>query len=109
MGKLLPLAFLAGMLLLPLSGKTETRLSLKSITVELPLGDRLFPDGPGSDAANDNCLACHSAGMVLNQPAMTKAQWQAEVDKMRTAFKAPIDAEDVGPIVDYLVSIKGAK
>lgn len=47
--------------------------------------------------------------MVLNQPAMTKTQWQAEVDKMRLAFKAPIDAEDVGPIVDYLVSIKGAK
>ena len=62
-------------------------------------------EGPGADAANNNCLACHSAGMVLNQPAMSKAQWQAEVEKMRTAYKAPIDSSDVGSIVDYLAGI----
>jgi hypothetical protein len=28
---------------------------------------------------------------------------------MRTAYKAPIDPKDVNPIVDYLVSIEGAK
>jgi hypothetical protein len=44
---------------------------------------------------------------VLNQPALPKPEWEAEVDKMRTAFKAPIDAKDVGAILDYLVSIKG--
>ena len=43
--------------------------------------------------------------MVLNQPAMSKAQWQAEVEKMRTAYKAPIDSSDVGSIVDYLAGI----
>jgi hypothetical protein len=58
--------------------------------------------------ANDNCLACHSAGMVLNQPALPKSVWEAEVDKMREAYKAPIDAKDVDAIVGYLVSIKGA-
>jgi hypothetical protein len=52
-------------------------------------------------------LACHSAGMVLNQPA-SKAQWQAEVEKMRQAYKAPVDPKDVDAIVDYLVSIRGA-
>jgi hypothetical protein len=44
---------------------------------------------------------------VLNQPALPKPEWEAEVDKMRTAFKAPIDAKDVGAILDSLVSIKG--
>jgi hypothetical protein len=34
---------------------------------------------------NGNCLACHSAGMVLTQPALSAAQWRAEVEKMRTA------------------------
>jgi mono/diheme cytochrome c family protein len=69
----------------------------------------MFPNGPGADAINNNCLACHSADMVLNQPAMSKVQWQAEVDKMRTAYKAPVDPNDVDAILDYLVSVKGEK
>jgi mono/diheme cytochrome c family protein len=108
MPNLLPLAFLAGIALSPFSGKAETGVSLKSVTVELPAGDRTFPKGPGSDVANDNCLACHSAGMVLNQPALPKAAWEAEVNKMRDAYKAPIDPKDVNTILDYLVSITGA-
>ncbi len=44
--------------------------------------------------------------MVLNQPALPMTQWHAEVDKMRTAYKAPIDAKDVDAILDYLVSVK---
>jgi hypothetical protein len=69
----------------------------------------MFPGGPDADAINNNCLACHSAGMVLNQPALPKTEWEAEVDKMRAAYKAPIDAKDVDAILDYLVSIKGVK
>jgi cytochrome c5 len=95
--------------LVPLAAHAEQELSLKSVSVELPFGDRMFPDGPGSDLVNSNCLACHSAGMVLNQPAMSKASWRAEVEKMRTAYKAPIDPKDIHSIVDYLVSIEGAK
>jgi hypothetical protein len=40
---------------------------------------------------------------VLNQAALSKAQWLTEVEKMRDAFKAPIDPKDVDAIVDYLV------
>src|ERR1700692_826493 len=107
---LLPLALLAGIALSTFSGKAETGISLKSVSVvDLPTGDRMFPDGPGADAANNNCLACHSAGMVLNQPALSKAQWRAEVEKMRTAYKAPIDPKDVDAIVDYLAGMKIAR
>ena len=98
----------AGVALSPCCGQTESKLSLRSVSVDLPPGDRTFPDGPGADAMNNNCIACHSAGMVLNQPALPKAEWEAEVNKMRTAYKAPIDAKDVGAILDYLVSTKGA-
>ena len=45
--------------------------------------------------------------MVVTQPAMPKAAWEAEVAKMRNVYKAPVDAKDVPAIVDYLVSIKG--
>jgi hypothetical protein len=104
----LPLALIAVTALAPLGARAETKLSLKSVTVDLPTGDRMF-SGPGSDAANNNCLACHSAGMVLNQPALSKTQWRAEVEKMRTAYKAPIAPKDVDGIVDYLVTLGKAK
>ena len=91
--------------LAPFAAHAQQKLSVKSVSVDLPFGDRMFPDGPGSDLVNNNCLACHSAGMVLNQPAMSKAQWRTEVEKMRTAYKAPIDSKDVEPIADYLVQL----
>jgi hypothetical protein len=105
----LAVALIAASVLAPLGVRADDKLVLKSVSVDLPFGDRMFPDGPGSDAVNNNCLACHSAGMVLNQPALSKAQWRLEVEKMRTAYKAPIDRKDVDTIVDYLAGIGGAK
>lgn len=106
---LVTIALVASAALAPLCAHGEGGFSLKSVNVDLPNGDRMFPDGPGADAVNNNCLACHSVGMVLTQPALSKAQWRAEVDKMRTAFKAPIDPKDVDTIVDYLVATRGTR
>jgi len=103
---LLPIALVVGVAFAPVCARAESQLSLKSVSVDLPLGDDMFPNGPGADAINNNCLACHSADMVLNQPALPMTQWHAEVDKMRTAYKAPIDPKDVDAILDYLVSVK---
>ena len=44
-------------------------VKLHSVSVELPDSQRAFPGGATADVINNNCLACHSAGMVLNQPA----------------------------------------
>jgi len=104
---LLLIALIAATADVPFAAQSAPKLSLKSVTVDLPTGDRMFPSGSGSDVADNNCLACHSAGMVLNQPALSKAQWQAVVKKMITAYKAPVDAKDVGPLVDYFASIRG--
>ena len=82
---------------------------LKSVKIDLPDSDKMFPDGPGADAINSNCLACHSAGMVLNQPRLSKQAWAAEVHKMINNYKAPVAPEDVGAIVDYLTALKGTK
>ena len=73
----------------------------KSVNVDLPFGDRMF-EGPGADVVNNNCLACHSIGMVLTQPPLSRQTWEVEVAKMRNVFKAPIANEDVTQIVDYL-------
>ena len=106
---MLPVALVAAIAFSQPCARAESKFTFKSTSVDLPAGDSMFPKGPNSDTANANCLACHSTDMVLNQPALSKAAWQAEVDKMRTAYKAPIDQKDVDLIVDYLVSIKGKK
>ena len=82
---------------------------LHSVRVDIPGSDRIFPGQAEADAINNNCLICHSAGMVLNQPRLPRAVWQAEVDKMRDIYKAPIAVEDVPAIVDYLVSLGAGK
>ncbi|TWB38842.1 cytochrome c [Nitrospirillum viridazoti] len=76
-------------------------VTLRSVTVDLPQSDREFP---GADAAaiNNNCLTCHSAGMVLRQPPFPREKWAEIVNKMIQTYKAPIDAGDVPAIVDYL-------
>ena len=106
---LLPVIALMGMASTPLLVRAATPFELKSVKIDLPDSDRMFPAGPGSDAINNNCLACHSADMVLNQPALSKQAWATEVNKMINNYKAPIASEDVGAIVDYLTALKGAK
>jgi len=106
--KTFSLALLAVAILAPLTGGAAPSLTLKSVTVDLPDPGRTFPD-PGAEAINNNCLACHSAGMVLNQPALPRSTWQAEVDKMIRVYKAPVSADDAAAIVDYLAKTKGTK
>jgi cytochrome c5 len=84
-------------------------IELKTTDIDLPDSDRMFPDARGADTINNNCLACHSAGMVINQPAMSREAWTSEVKKMINNYKAPIAPEDVETIVDYLVALKGEK
>jgi hypothetical protein len=69
--QVLLVAVIAVAALIPLGAHADEKLVLKSVTADLPFGDRMFPDGPGSEAVNNNCLACHSAGMVLTQPALS--------------------------------------
>ncbi len=91
------------------AARASTPMRFSSVKVELPTGDRMYPGGNTANAINNDCLACHSAGMVLNQPALTKAQWTAEVHKMIDTYKAPVPPEDVDPIIAYLVQTKGSR
>ncbi len=84
-------------------------ITLQSLSVDFPDSTSVFPGGAAADIVNANCTACHSPGMVLTQPALTQAQWQAEANKMRNDFKAPIDEKDVPAIVAYLMEFKGRK
>jgi len=77
--------------------------------ISLPQYPPELRPGPGSEAFRNNCLICHSARYVTMQPRFTKAVWQAEVQKMITAYGASITPADKDAIVNYLVSSHGTK
>src|ERR1700681_3506881 len=77
------------------------------VSVDLPASQISFPPGNGSVIANAYCLICHSAGMVLRQPPLTQDEWTGEINKMRNSFGAPIPADQVQALAQYLRSING--
>src|ERR1700730_4188425 len=103
----LSIAVLAGALIWSSPAWVQDLPAPKSVKVDFPNDDKQFPGGAEAEAINNNCLACHSADMVLNQPPLPKATWEAEVHKMISVYKAPIDDVDIAQIVAYLVKTKG--
>jgi len=81
-------------------------VTLHSVNLSFPDSDRTFPGGAKADAINNDCLICHSVGMVLDQASLSRAAWQGIVDQMHNDFKAPFAAKDGPAIVDYLVNLK---
>jgi mono/diheme cytochrome c family protein len=59
--------------------------------------------GAGVEAAQNNCLFCHSADYVNTQPPGLGAKfWEAEVAKMIKLYGAPITEADARAVADYL-------
>jgi mono/diheme cytochrome c family protein len=81
-------------------------VKLRSVGFDFPISDRTFPPGPGAELVSNSCQSCHSPGMILTQPPLTKAEWTGEVTKMLRTYKAPFDEKDVPAIVAYLASLK---
>ena len=81
-------------------------VTLHSVIVKFPESDKHFPGGRRADAINNDCLICHSAGMVLDQANLSRAAWQTEVEKMHNDFKGPFPTEDIPAILDYLGDLK---
>lgn len=88
------------------SSVTGGGMTLHSVDLNFPRSQRIFPGDSEADAINNDCLICHSAGMVLTQPSLSRAGWKGLVDQMHDAFKAPFATKDEPAIVDYLVNLK---
>ena len=57
----------------------------------------------GAEKVRQDCVACHSLDYIrLNSPFLDEKGWEATVNKMIKAFGAPIPAEDVKPLTEYL-------
>lgn len=66
-----------------------------------------LPEAPGYISFSTNCLICHSAAYIQNQPDLPEKTWTAIVTKMQKTFGAPVPDSSVNEIVQYLVTIKG--
>src|SRR5260370_13333529 len=78
-----------------------------AINLNFPTSAVAFPAGKGSDIANANCLICHSAGMALRQPPLTEDEWRSEISKMKSSFGAPIPADQIDELAQYLGTVNG--
>jgi len=73
----------------------------------LPPEQPNFKTAKGAELVQANCLICHSSEYVTTQPAFTREQWKASVTKMQQKFGAPLTAEAVDPLLDYLTANYG--
>lgn len=53
------------------------------------------------------CVGCHSPAYIAGQPPLTRAGWEAEVNKMRTAYGAAIPDPVATRIATYLHAYYG--
>lgn len=63
--------------------------------------------GPGADATERACRACHSTDYVVMQPPGDSRQWEGVVTKMIKVYGASISVEDAQTIARYLTTHYG--
>ena len=77
------------------------------------LGDETgipLKDAPQAAQVRARCTICHSADYIqMNSPFLNKAGWEAEVRKMIKVMGAPIPADEMAQIVDYLSRYYGSE
>ena len=90
-----------------LSSDVRVQGSIRSISLPELVSD--LPERDGRKLVVIACASCHTSRYIMHQPALSRQTWLAEVNKMRTTYSAPIAEENVNPIVDYLVAVRGAQ
>jgi cytochrome c5 len=98
------LAATAGALMVIWTADTPVPAAQSPVAITLPAQNTAFREAPGVEVARKDCLACHSAEYVTQQPALSKTAWTNEIVKMRTAYGAPIPEADTDALVAYLVA-----
>ena len=76
-------------------------------TLRLPEFEPDLPEGKGRSTVVVVCGSCHSTRYITIQPPLTRETWVAEVTKMQKTYGAPVPADKVEEIVNYLVAVRG--
>src|SRR5688500_10334873 len=77
-------------------------------SIELPRFQSNLPEAPGREEFALACLSCHSTTYVTMQPPLSAAKWEEVVVKMTKVYAAPIAAEQIPQIVQYIMASKEA-
>lgn len=95
----------------PAAQRPENTFTVSGSTREIMIWPETvdFPEHEGKAEFTSYCAICHSLRYITIQPDFPRSVWEAEVAKMVTKFKAPIDSVNSKKIVDYLVAIKSPK
>jgi len=94
-----------GRLALAIAMVLATPSGAEPLTYALPEETATLRPGPNWEAAQNNCLACHSVDYILLQPPhMGRPYWEGVVKKMIKIYRAPIDEDEAQKIVDYLAT-----
>lgn len=70
--------------------------------LELPREEPALKAGAGVELVRAACSSCHSMDYVITQPPLTRAQWTANVEKMKARFGAPLSTNEIPALVSYL-------
>src|SRR5688500_5222310 len=114
----LALVICSGLLLVAASSCATERAAPQSSTgpagnppvpsIQLPHFQSNLPEGSGREAFALACLSCHSTTYVTMQPPLSAAKWEEVVVKMTKVYAAPIAAEQIPQIVQYIIATKEA-
>lgn len=85
------------------------RAAPKTYELPEPTAELRAPADPahraGFEAAQGNCMTCHSVDYIAMQPpGKGAAFWESEVTKMRKVYHAPVDEADGRAIAAYLAA-----
>ncbi|MEO6215333.1 MAG: cytochrome C nitrite reductase [Sphingomonas sp.] len=84
-------------------------VTLTSSTLSLPEEKPAFPEGAAGELIANNCSACHSAEMVLNQPLLGPEKWKAMIEKMRGTYHAQIAPGDDAALLAALTGLQAPR
>ena len=93
-------------LLLLAACDSAPKVAFADAGITLPDDPIALPEGPGRDAALENCTACHSPSTMLQQPKVPREKWESIIGKMKKLYKAPVDDAAVPAIVDYMMHVQ---
>jgi hypothetical protein len=98
------LAAAVGALVILAASDRSAPAAQRLVSITLPAQGVAFLDAPGVEVARTDCLTCHSAEYVTQQPPLSKTGWTNEITKMRVAYGAPIPDTDTDALVAYLLA-----
>ena len=90
------------------SADTTAASASESTASEPSVSEDEAAPGEGRELFIARCTSCHSVDYVAMHARFgTRALWETEVAKMRTAFKAPLSDDEARRLVDYLARAYG--